>query len=98
MSICSTGLGKANPGAVTQLTADELDQLFTTDELDQLFKRVFGDQLLATIKQTGKVLNKGRSGIYDDLAARRLDAVKDGRSTRITVPSIRRYLAALPRA
>jgi hypothetical protein len=42
--------------------------------------------------------NKCRSEIYECIARGELDAVKDGRRTLLTMESIERYMAALPRA
>jgi hypothetical protein len=44
------------------------------------------------------VLNVGRTKIYDLLGLGQLEAVKNGARTEITVESIRRYQANLPRA
>lgn len=52
---------------------------------------------LVTINEARKLLaNKGRSQIYDAIADGKLDAVKDGKKTLITIKSIDRYLAQLP--
>jgi hypothetical protein len=51
------------------------------------------------ISVAGKLLgDKSRSEIYEAIADGKLDAVKDGHKTLITVASIERYIAALPRA
>jgi Helix-turn-helix domain len=53
---------------------------------------------LFTINEAKQILNTSRAGIYRDIAARRLDAVKNGSATRIPAQSLARRLAGLPRA
>jgi hypothetical protein len=45
-----------------------------------------------------RVLNIGKTKLHDLLGERKLDAVKNGPHTEITVESIRRYRASLPPA
>jgi hypothetical protein len=50
------------------------------------------------LKIASQVLHRGRSWLYDAVGAGLLDAVKNGPNTEITVESIRRYQASMPRA
>jgi hypothetical protein len=65
---------------------------------------VASDPLLASLIQgvplpvAGAILHKGRTKIYDLLGKGKLDAVKDGSRTLITIASIRRYQSSLPPA
>jgi excisionase family DNA binding protein len=45
-----------------------------------------------------EILHVGRSKLYDLLGAGKLEAVKDGTRVLVTVESIRRYQASMPRA
>jgi|SRR5215472_7275163 len=49
------------------------------------------------LKTAGQILHRGRSWLYEALGAGLLDAVKNGVNTEITVESIRRYQASMPR-
>jgi hypothetical protein len=49
------------------------------------------------LKTAGQILHRGRSWLYEALGAGLLDAVKNGVNTEITVESIRRYQANMPR-
>ena len=51
--------------------------------------------LLVTIKQTGSLLARGRTSIYQLLASHKLEAVKIGKSRRVVLSSVHRYLAEL---
>jgi Helix-turn-helix domain len=53
---------------------------------------------LFTVNEAKEILNTSRAGIYRDIAADRLEAVKIGAATRITAESLARRLAELPRA
>jgi hypothetical protein len=55
-------------------------------------------QALFTVKQTQHILNTSRASVYRDLAAGRLEAVKNRAATRITAQSVARRIAALPPA
>jgi hypothetical protein len=50
------------------------------------------------LKVAGQVLHRGRSWLYDAVGSGLLDAVKNGPNTEITVESIQRYQANMPRA
>jgi hypothetical protein len=50
------------------------------------------------LKAAGQVLHRGRSWLYDAVGSGLLDAVKNGANTEITVESIQRYQANMPRA
>jgi hypothetical protein len=50
------------------------------------------------IPTTKRLLSKCRSRIYDAIGDGDLDAVKDGKKLLITLESIRRFQAKLPRA
>jgi hypothetical protein len=52
-------------------------------------------QALFKIKEAQLILGTSRAGIYRDLAAGRLEAVKNGAATRITAQSVARRLAVL---
>jgi hypothetical protein len=41
---------------------------------------------------------KSRAGIYEAVEAGRLDMIKDGKTSLITLDSIDRYMSSLPRA
>jgi hypothetical protein len=53
-------------------------------------------QALFRIREAQRILATSRAGIYRDLAAGRLEAVKIGAATRITAQSLARRLAGLP--
>jgi hypothetical protein len=55
-------------------------------------------QALFKIKEAQWILATSRAGIYRDVAAGRLEAVKNGNATRITAESVARRLASLTRA
>ena len=55
-------------------------------------------QALFKIKEAQRILATSHAGIYRDLAAGRLEAVKNGAATRITAQSLARRLIELPRA
>jgi hypothetical protein len=55
-------------------------------------------QALFTVNEAKQILNTSRAGIYRDIAARRLDAVKNGSATRIPALSLARRFAGLPGA
>lgn len=50
------------------------------------------------LKTACAVLNRSRASLYELIGLGRLDAVKNGTNTEITVESIRRYQANMPRA
>ena len=56
------------------------------------------EPLAVLIPETMRLTGKSRSGVYDAIGRGELDAVKDGARTLVTVASIRRRQAALPRA
>jgi len=55
-------------------------------------------QALFKVKEAQRILATSHAGIYRDLAAGRLEAVKNGAATRITAQSLARRLIELPRA
>ena len=55
-------------------------------------------QALFKVKEAQRILATSRAGIYRDLAAGRLEAVKVGTATRITAQSLAQRLVELPRA
>jgi hypothetical protein len=55
-------------------------------------------QALFKVKDAQRILATSHAGIYRDLAAGRLEAVKNGAATRITAQSLARRLIELPRA
>jgi excisionase family DNA binding protein len=50
---------------------------------------------LLTVKQAARVLNLGRSTVYQLIADGRLEVVHIGRSTRVTTDAIARLIGAL---
>lgn len=56
------------------------------------------EPLTVTIPETIRISGYSRSEVYRRLASGDLEAVKAGRSTRVLMQSIRRSVAALPRA
>src|SRR6266566_3781352 len=67
-------------------------------DFDDLIDQVFAGRLLVSVKEAEAAGLGGHSSIYDQISSGDLDAVKDGRSLRIKVSSIRRRLASLPKA
>lgn len=53
------------------------------------------DPLLVTVAQAGRMLNVGRSKIYELLSTRRLQGVKIDKSWRVRVSSIHRLVNEL---
>lgn len=49
-------------------------------------------------KVAQRIIARGKTKFYELLAEQKIDAIKDGASTLITVESIFRYLSSLPRA
>jgi excisionase family DNA binding protein len=56
------------------------------------------EPLVVSVKNAAVILDAGVSTIWELLARGELDAVKDGGRTKITMESIKRRLANLPRA
>jgi hypothetical protein len=54
--------------------------------------------LVVSVKKAAVILDAGVSKIWEMLASGELDAVKDGWRTKITMTSIERRVANLPRA
>lgn len=54
------------------------------------------ERLALTITEAAKSAGRSRSGLYEDIQNGRLRAVKNGRSTRILIDDLKRYLACLP--
>jgi excisionase family DNA binding protein len=54
------------------------------------------EQLALTISEAAKAGGPKRAKLYDEIAKGRLSAIKMGRSTRILVDDLKRYLAGLP--
>jgi excisionase family DNA binding protein len=52
----------------------------------------WGDPLLVKPKEASRMLNCGNTRLYELLSAGELDSFLDGRSRKITVESIRRYV------
>jgi excisionase family DNA binding protein len=52
------------------------------------------EPLLASISETAKALNQGRTTVYAMIADGRLEAVKLGRRRLVKIESIRRLVAA----
>jgi hypothetical protein len=74
------------------MEAARLDKQATDFEISGLLK-----PYAVKINDARKLLaGKCRSGIYEAIAAGKLDAIKDGERTLITVASIERYNQALP--
>jgi|SRR5579864_8508072 len=91
MSILSCDLGRddrAVPAASAPALADALALLAALGWTQALFK----------VKEAQRILATSHAGIYRDLAAGRLEAVKIGTATRITSRSLARRLAELPAA
>jgi excisionase family DNA binding protein len=58
----------------------------------------WGEELrpvLLTVKQAARVLNLGRSTVYQLIADGRLDVVHIGRSTRVPVDAITKFVSEL---
>jgi hypothetical protein len=88
MSIPSCGVGRDDGAVVaggTPALAESLALLAALGWVQALFK----------IKEAQLILATSRAGIYRDLAAGRLEAVKNGAATRITAQSVARRLALL---
>jgi hypothetical protein len=66
--------------------------------MDKDINDVFPGKLFVTVGEAVAAGLGGRSSIYDQVASGELEARKDGKSLRITVSSIRRRLASLPKA
>ena len=58
----------------------------------------FPGRALYTPRETQHILSISHAQLYRLIGRGALDAVKIGRSTYITAPSIERFLAALPKA
>jgi hypothetical protein len=56
----------------------------------------FNISALNSIKDTKRILRRSTSGIYEDVAAGRLEAVKVGSATRITGQSIIGFIQRAP--
>ncbi len=56
------------------------------------------DPLLLSVAGAAELLNTSRSEIYQRIARRELDAVKDGSRTKIVFASLKRAAAAMPKA
>jgi hypothetical protein len=56
------------------------------------------EPVAVAIPEAMRLTGRSRSGLYDAIGRGELDAVKDGSRTLITMASIRRRQAALPRA
>jgi len=54
--------------------------------------------LVVSVKEAQRIAAKGKTKIYEACAEGKLEAVKDGSKTLITVTSLHAYVAALPRA
>ena len=54
------------------------------------------DDALFTIPETGKIIKKGTTSIYALIKAGELEALKLGKSTRITGKAIKKLIAGLP--
>jgi excisionase family DNA binding protein len=88
MSIPSCALGHDDPAASTSALAEAFALLTALGWVQALFR----------VKEAQLVLGTSRAGIYRDLAAGRLEAVKIGTATRITAQSLARRITELPRA
>ena len=91
MSIPSCGLGQdesAVPAASTAALGEVLALLAALGWTQALFR----------VKETQRILGTSRASVYRDLAAGRLEAVKIGTATRVTVQSLARRIAELPPA
>ena len=56
------------------------------------------DPIFVSVAAAAEILATSRSEIYQRIARRELDAVKDGVRTKITYASVKRVAAALPKA
>jgi hypothetical protein len=56
------------------------------------------EPILVSIPQAAVIIGKCRRGIYELIATEQLQAVKDGRSTRVVFESLKQYAASLPAA
>jgi hypothetical protein len=56
------------------------------------------EPLLVSVKNAAAILDAGVSSVWEMLARGELDAVKDGARTKVTMASIKRRQANLPRA
>jgi excisionase family DNA binding protein len=54
------------------------------------------EPLALTIDEAARSARRSRSGLYEDIQKGLLRAVKNGRSTRILIDDLRKYLATLP--
>jgi len=87
----SRGLGRDDsvvPAASTSGPADALALLAALGWKQALFR----------VREAQVILATSHAGIYRDLAARRLEAVKIGTATRITAQSLAQRLTELPPA
>ena len=56
------------------------------------------DPIVVSPKEAQRLMDMGHSALYEAIARGELDAFSDGRRTKITMESIKRRLARLPRA
>ena len=54
------------------------------------------EPLALTICEAAKSARQSRAKLYEDIQEGRLRAVKNGRSTRILIDDLKKYLSALP--
>ncbi len=88
MPLPSCALDRDDPAASTSAPAEVLALLAALGWVQALFR----------VKEAQRVLGCSRAGIYRDVAAGRLEAVKIGTATRITAQSLARRITELPRA
>jgi excisionase family DNA binding protein len=89
MSTPSGGLGRDDRAVpATSTYAEALALLVALGWTQALFK----------IKEAERILGISRAGIYRDISAGRLEAVKIGTATRITARSLARRIVELPKA
>jgi len=56
------------------------------------------EPIVVSPKEAQRLMDMGHSALYEAIAKGELDAFSDGRRTKITMASIKRRLAQLPRA
>ncbi len=56
------------------------------------------EPLAVGISEAGRLIGIGRSSLYRELCAGRLQAIKAGKRTLLTMASLRAWLASLPKS
>jgi excisionase family DNA binding protein len=88
---CCAGSGtetkQSQPGEAETPTTDQRKPLPTTNERKMIMER-----MLFTVRETADLLGISRSRVYELIWANRLASMKIGRSRRVSLASIRRFV------